>query len=224
MKEQNNAHKKRNWTVRSVYLVLAICLVAVAAASWVTFSSILSTLRNSSNLSGIKGTEPANETLSGVKEAEESGAASTEESAVTETATEPQTVQIPLENGIALSFSGTELIYSETLQDWRTHDGTDFFAEEAEEVQAAAGGTVTAIRDDTLMGTVVVIESEETEWSYCGLSRPVAVEQGETVVSGQVIGTVGTLPAESADEPHLHLEVRQNGELVDCESLMDSDA
>ena len=93
----------------------------------------------------------------------------------------------------------------------------DFFAEEAEEVQAAAGGTVTAIRDDTLMGTVVVIESEETEWSYCGLSRPVAVEQGETVESGQVIGTVGTLPAESADEPHLHLEVRQNGELVDCE-------
>ena len=84
MKEQNNAHKKRNWTVRSVYLVLAICLVAVAAASWVTFSSISSTLRNSSNLSGIKGTEPANETLSGVKEAEESGAASTEESAVTE--------------------------------------------------------------------------------------------------------------------------------------------
>lgn len=223
MKEQKNAHKKGNWGVRSVYLVLAVCLVAVAAASWVTFRSISSTLQKSSDLSQTKLVEPTNETVSGVKETTESSALSSdEEEQADQPAAEPQTFQMPLGNGVTRPFSGTELVYSETLQDWRTHNGTDFAAEEGEEVQAVTGGTVTAIQDDGLMGTVVVVTSGETEWSYCGLARPVAVEQGETVTTGQVIGTVGELPAEQADQPHLHLEARQDGKLLDCETLLNS--
>ena len=51
----------------------------------------------------------------------------------------------------------TELMYDETMADWRTHDGVDIKAEEGDAVKTAADGTVKMVRYDDLMGVTVVI-------------------------------------------------------------------
>ena len=59
---------------------------------------------------------------------------------------------------------------------WRTHNGTDYTAEQ---VTAVAAGTVTAIADDALWGRVVeVTDAQDRVWRYCGLEE-VAVTQRE---------------------------------------------
>ena len=50
---------------------------------------------------------------------------------------------------VSQAFSGNTLVYNPTLGDWRTHNGTDYTAEQ---VTAVAAGTVTAIADDALWG------------------------------------------------------------------------
>lgn len=233
MKEQNNqkTHKKANWGVRSVYAALGVCLVAVAAAAWTTFESISSTLSANTpdvNQSQIEETEGALETLSGVTDAEESAQqsdlSSEEESQTDETAdaaaATPETLSAPLSNGILQAYSGETLVYSNTMKDWRVHSGTDFQAELGESVVSMCDGTVTKVYDDGLLGNVVVVEAGTLEISYCGLDADISVTQGEAITAGQTIGVVGQIPAEQADGPHLHLELKQDGAYQDVESML----
>ena len=77
---------------------------------------------------------------------------------------------------VSQAFSGNTLVYNPTLGDWRTHNGTDYTAEQ---VTAVAAGTVTAIADDALWGRVVeVTDAQDRVWRYCGLEE-VAVTQRE---------------------------------------------
>ena len=58
------------------------------------------------------------------------------------------------------------------------------------------------------------IEHGETGGCYCGLET-MDVKAGDTVKAGQKIGTVGTTPCESADDPHLHFAVKKSGKWID---------
>ncbi len=220
MNEKNGTHKKGSWGVRSVYIALGICLVAVAVASWITFESISSTLNSGNDSADADIIEPVNDSVSGVTEdvssMEEVVSAEPEEAVDTT----PESLTLPLQNGVIKSYSGEALVYSETLRDWRAHNGTDFAAEEGEEVLAAADGTVSKVYDDGLMGYVVIITSGSMEVSYCGLDSEIPVSEGDSITAGQVIGTVGMLPAEQADGPHLHLEVKLDGVYSDAEVLI----
>ena len=111
-------------------------------------------------------------------------------------------------------YSGDELVYNKTLGDWRTHNGTDYTAEQ---VTAVAAGTVTAIADDALWGRVVeVTDAQGRVWRYCGLEE-VAVTQREKVTAGTRLGTTGDVPAEAQQGSHLHLECRKAGACLDPE-------
>lgn len=222
MNEQNNTHKKGSWGIRSVYLAIGVSLAAVAVASWITFASISSTLSGGTDPTEANVVEPVDETVSGITEEIVSEEAEIVSEPAEEADVTPDTVTPPLQNGIAKSFSGEELVYSETLRDWRVHNGTDFLAEEGEDVCAIAGGTVTKVYDDGLMGYVVVIESGTIEAYYCGLDSEIPVQEGDPIAAGQVIGTVGILPAEQAEGTHLHLEVKRDGAYVDAETLMEA--
>ena len=112
------------------------------------------------------------------------------------------------------AFSGNTLVYNPTLGDWRTHNGTDYTAEQ---VTAVAAGTVTAIADDALWGRVVeVTDAQDRVWRYCGLEE-VAVTQREKVTAGARLGTTGNVPAEAQQGSHLHLECRKTGACLDPE-------
>ena len=127
---------------------------------------------------------------------------------------------LPVNGQITAAYSGDELMYNETLADWRTHNGLDITVSTGAEVVAATSGTVTAIREDALWGTVIEILTGDDTIRYCGLDKDVKVGEGAMVKAGDLIGKIGEIPAESSLEPHLHFEVLENGNLVDPESIM----
>ena len=113
-------------------------------------------------------------------------------------------------------FSMTELMYDETMADWRTHDGVDIKAEEGDAVKTAADGTVKMVRYDDLMGvTVVIAHADGYETQYSSLQQEPPVEQGKTVKAGDIIGRVGSTAAAEGDVgPHLHFSVSKDGKVV----------
>ena len=114
-------------------------------------------------------------------------------------AEEPHVVVLPIQGEVLTAFSVDQLLYNETLDDWRTHDGVDIAAAEGDAVLAACAGTVSSITDDPLMGTTVVIQhSGGYETTYANLQVEPAVETGDTVSAGQTIGAVGTTAAAEA--------------------------
>lgn len=137
-------------------------------------------------------------------------------------AEEPHLVVSPLQGDVVAAFSMDQLIYSETMGDWRTHDGVDISAEAGTAVLAACSGTVDSITEDPLMGTTVVIRhSGGYETTYASLQSKPTVAVGDTVSAGQIIGAVGTTAAaESAQGPHLHFSVTLNGETTDPETFL----
>ena len=129
----------------------------------------------------------------------------------------PALVVSPLVGETVAAFSMEELQYSETMGDWRTHDGMDIAAEPGTQVCAASAGTVREVRDDDLMGTTVVISHDGGyDTIYANLQSVPTVEIGDEVTAGQVIGSVGrTALSEAAEPPHLHFGVTKDGEFVD---------
>ncbi|MDD6319776.1 MAG: M23 family metallopeptidase [Oscillospiraceae bacterium] len=113
-------------------------------------------------------------------------------------------------------FSGDELVYNETLGDWRTHNGADYLLSSGS-VSARCGGTVTGIEKDTLWGGVVeVTDTAGRVWRYCGLND-IAVKEQEGVTAGSTLGKLGEIPAEARMGTHLHLECRKDGACLDPE-------
>ena len=139
-------------------------------------------------------------------------------------AEEPHVVVLPIQGEVLTAFSVDQLLYNETLDDWRTHDGADIAAAEGTSVLAASGGTVLSVSDDLLMGTTVVVEhADGYQTTYSNLQEMPPVAQGDTVTAGQVIGAVGTTaPAESAQGPHLHFSVSKDGDAVDPDTYLNS--
>lgn len=123
----------------------------------------------------------------------------------------------PVEGDIIKEFASENLIYSETLKEWVTHNGIDIKAEKACIVKASSEGTVKSIKNDPRYGITIVIEHTNGYASvYSNLLTAEFVKEGEKVKQGQTIGTVGnTTTFEIADEPHLHFEILKDNEAVD---------
>lgn len=129
----------------------------------------------------------------------------------------PNLVVWPLRGEVVSAFSVDALHYDKTMGDWRTHAGMDLAAELGTQVMAACKGTVSAVEDDPLMGTTVVIgHSGGYQTTYANLQSVPTVEVGDEVTAGQIIGAVGsTAIAEAAETPHLHFAVEKDGDAVD---------
>ena len=94
------------------------------------------------------------------------------------------------------------------------HDGLDLIAPEGDGVYAAGRGTVAKVHMSRkgLGNTVEIDHGNGYVTRYCLLGEVTAIP-GTKVKQGQRIGTVGTSP--SLPSPHLHFEVRHNGEVCD---------
>ena len=140
-----------------------------------------------------------------------------EEPEKTESAPVPLVYTWPVKGTVMTDYSMETLLYSETMGDWRVHTGLDITAAPGSHVFSAAAGTVTAVYDDDLMGTTVVVDHGQGMVStYSNLQSLPAVEAGDTVYTGSILGAVGsTAIAESASECHLHFELTCDGIHVD---------
>ena len=121
------------------------------------------------------------------------------------------------------AFSMEELVYNQTLGDWRTHDGVDIAADSGAAVLAACGGTVQAVTEDPLLGTTVVLAHDDGyQTTYANLQPHPDVAAGEEVSAGQIIGAVGSTAAAESDMPHLHFAVSRDGKAVNPGEFLES--
>lgn len=127
---------------------------------------------------------------------------------------------LPVSGKIFNAFSGDELVYNRTLDDWRTHNGIDISAVVDEAVKAGANGTVTKVYTDGLLGTVVEINHGDFTARYCGLARQPHVKEGDSVSQGQTIGTVAQVDMEVMEESHIHLEIVMDGAAVNPDTVL----
>ncbi|MDE6780767.1 MAG: M23 family metallopeptidase [Ruminococcus sp.] len=120
-------------------------------------------------------------------------------------------------SNVLTPFSGTELVKNETTGSWQTHNGTDFEAEAGTEVYVVSNGEVTSVKKDALWGITVTVDHHNGFVSkYCNLAENLSVQEGDNLISGDVIGLVGqTADIESSLVPHLHLEITHNGTFTD---------
>lgn len=138
---------------------------------------------------------------------------------ITEAAAPESTLPVfimPTIGNVSKSYSVDVLVYSDTMEDYRTHSGIDICAGTGEGVMAAADGVVSEVYAHPMMGyTVVVRHDGSAETVYQNLAEDIAVSVGDTVKSGEVIGAIGdSALIEIAEEPHLHFELRVDGKTV----------
>ena len=126
---------------------------------------------------------------------------------------------LPLEGEISIDFSDTVPVFSQTMNDYRTHLGVDIGATLGSDVLAVADGTVTNVWEDPFMGTCRSIEHSGNAVSIYKNLDPAVKENiviGASVKSGDVIGAVGeSAMNEIAEEPHLHYELKVDNKHVD---------
>ncbi len=124
---------------------------------------------------------------------------------------------MPVEGEISKIFAKDNLIYSETLEEWITHMGIDIKADKTTVVKASEEGTVKSIKNDPRYGLTVVVEhTDGFKTVYSNLLTAEFVSEGEKIVQGQTVGTVGTTAIfEISDEPHLHFEILKDNVQVD---------
>ena len=132
---------------------------------------------------------------------------------------EPFLLTRPVE-GYLLSVHDSELlVFSPTMQDYRTHCGIDIEAAEGSGVFAAAAGTITNAYEDPMMGyTLEVTHTDGFVTVYRNLDEilPEGIAVGVNVQSGQLIGAVGNSAIiEQEDVAHLHFELVHNGVAMD---------
>lgn len=99
------------------------------------------------------------------------------------------------------------------LKTWRAHNGTDLAAPTGTTVRTVSDGVVSFAGVQNGYGNVIYIKhAANQETVYAHLSR-IDVKQGQSVEQGQKIGAVGSTGW--ATGPHLHYELRVNGEQRD---------
>ncbi len=236
---------------RSLYLALAICLMAVGIAAFGTYTGVSTYMSDLASITAqdedpekpvttpsptatatpapaVEEPEPSQEPVEAPVEAPTPEVEETQNETVepeTETANAPtytlkEEFTSPINAGsISAPYSGGQIVYNETMKDWRTHNGIDIGANLGDPVYASNSGIVVETYNDLLLGNVVAVEHGEYIFYYCGLGDTALVAVGDIVSSATTIGSVSDIPLEP-DSYHLHLEVRKDGAYIDPTPLV----
>ena len=123
----------------------------------------------------------------------------------------------PLSGDVERGYAWDKLVYDRTMADWRTHDGLDISGGLGAKVYAAADGVVEEVSVDERMGTTVILyHGGGLRSVYANLAATPAVQAGDEVKLGDVVGAIGTTAmAERGDVTHLHFSMSVDGVSVD---------
>ncbi len=155
------------------------------------------------------------------KKEDETKDASVNDTSVNEVISEPTPPEFvsPAKGDVSKSHSETVLVYSLTMDDYRTHSGIDISGQLGDIVVASADGIVKSVYEDPMWGYCVSVVHEGDAVSYYkNLSADVIdkISAGDSVKAGDPIGSIGeSALVEIAEEPHLHFELKIGGVSVD---------
>lgn len=226
-KQNKNQELKKK---ASLYTIIAVCLLVAGSASYLSarrsiangkggtaFTQTVSESEKAQTLPDSK----VNEIVSGIKDDRTKNAPETTTEEQTETTTDPKLIvraesfTLPIDTNILKNYSDSQIVYSKTTDDWRSHNGIDFSGNMGDPVIAVNNGIVTEVYSDSLWGTVVVIDhGDGLIAKYCGLGKGSTVKAGEQVKINQKIGNLSEIPIENADGVHLHFETTLDGMTV----------
>ena len=122
----------------------------------------------------------------------------------------------PIAGNIVMNYSMDSTILHKTLGTYKTNPAINISAEVGTNVGAAASGIVQSIYDSEETGTTMVIAVGSGYVTTYGLLDNLAVEEGDSVAAGQVIGTVGAPTAYYVEEgPNVYFAVSKDGTPID---------
>ena len=221
--------KKKN---QSTMLIISLVLLVVAAVIFTVLASVAS--KRVKTPSFGTDTAAATETAKAPKPLPESETSPATEDVIDTIPSDAEPVSLTVDeidfdvptDGAMLNECSLEIpVYSITMEDYRTHVGVDLTSAPGDPVRACAGGIVTSIWDDPMMGrSISITHSSGIETIYRNLAEetPDGIAVGSKVEIGDVIGAVGdTALIECEEEPHLHLELKVDGINVDPCLYMD---
>lgn len=117
-----------------------------------------------------------------------------------------------------------DMVFDNTMKDYRAHLGIDFVCEDGEKIISMCDATVDEVYYNEMQGNVVKVTSGEFSIFYCGLSDAVSVKAGDSITKGQEIGTVLGVPCESADGTHIHVEIVVRNRHIDPLSVIENES
>lgn len=214
-----NENNKKRFAGKGYYIALIACIAAVGISGYVFLNTVRdSAVETAAVVSPASSAAPAAPgTSAAPEEAKTDEMGDSYEETMVEAPVSEVAAMWPLEGEVVATFSQDTLTYSETMADWRTHEGLDIAAPQGSLVYAVADGTVSAIYEDDYLGSVVVVSHEgDVSSLYANLMETPAVVVGDNVTAGVVLGQVGnTALLETKEADHLHFEVFRNGVSVD---------
>ena len=218
------------------YTALSICLAAVGMAAYSTYKTYSGSDVTEPTVAVVKqvtvteattkATEKPTEAPTTAKPTE--APTEPEETTPKETKTALQTMltvntslSYPLDTAKVIQGYSEETVYNKTLNEWAAHPAVDFACEKGDSVYSVGEGEVVKDYKDDILGNTVTIKSETYTVSYSGLDVT-KVKRGDTVKTGDVLGTAGTVPGEAMEENHIHVEIKVDGQYLDPLSLINN--
>lgn len=98
-----------------------------------------------------------------------------------------------------------------------THYGTDYALAMNTPLYAMLAGEVVAVSYDKVSGNFILVKAGNIEYGYFHMNR-IDVARRQRVAEGQLLGLAGSTGASTG--PHLHLQTKVNGQLVDPERVL----
>ncbi len=102
------------------------------------------------------------------------------------------------------------------------HPGLDIAIPAQSYIRAAGAGTVEDVEEDAVYGNFVTVDHGQGYLTLYAHASEIFVEPGQRVRRNEVIALTGNSGRSTA--PHLHFEIRLNGETVDPLTLVDPPA
>lgn len=126
-------------------------------------------------------------------------------------ASKPRKLISPVEDGRYTSYFGERT--DPISEGYDYHRGLDIGADEGDRIRAVYDGIVLSVGEDSRSGNYIFLEHKNGYVTfYCHCSEILA-DEGAVIRQGETIALVGSTGYSTG--PHLHFEIRKNGESID---------
>lgn len=222
---KNAKSKLRNFFIRlkhkdTSFFIIALCIVLLSTAIVWRYTSNRDEGNNSAENNAENGNiganvDPYEEYVEGIIE-DYGNAAKDDEEKDSDGSVDLKSMKSPLEGEVYREFTMDDLVYYESIGEWRVHKGIDIKPKDTLMIESALAGKVESVNNSELTGTEIVIDHGNNIKTLYNNLTSASVKAGDQVQQGQTIGNIGkTVSIESADGAHLHFELFVDGKNVD---------